>query len=140
MSPGRASSGLTIFRPLLPCWALWTHVETAAHPPPGILCPACSSDQVTNEAHHGFPGETPAASRYWSTCGPVFVLPISCTPRWVCATRSAAARSELPAPSPEPTGAPSTTAPAPGVPAAATGADAAWATASGAAAPAPDCA
>src|SRR5919198_2351504 len=96
MSPGRASSALTILRELLPCSALRTHVETAAQPPPGILWPACSSDHVTNDAHHGFPGATPAASRYLSTCGPVFVLPISCTPRWVCAMRSAAAPSEPP--------------------------------------------
>ena len=27
-----------------------------AQPPPGILCPACSSDQVMNDAHHGLPG------------------------------------------------------------------------------------
>src|SRR5436309_1594240 len=117
MSPGRASSAETILRPLLPCSALRTHVETAAQPPQGILCPACSSDQVTNDAHHGFPGETPAAARYWSTCGPVFVLPISRTPRWVSATCSAAAPSELPLPPSEPTAAASVTAPAPGVPA-----------------------
>src|SRR5690348_12524742 len=96
MSPGRASDALTIISPLLPCSALRTHVETAAQPPPGILCPACSSDQVTNDAHHGFPGATPAAARYLSTCGPVFELPISWTPCWVCATRSAAAPSGPP--------------------------------------------
>jgi hypothetical protein len=46
----------------------------------------------------------------------VFVLPISCTPRCVCATCSAAAPSELPPP-PEPAGAavaPATPAPLPG--------------------------
>ena len=80
------------------CSALCTQVETAAQPPPGILCPACSSDQVTNDAHHGLPGETPAAARYWSTCGPVFAPPISCTPFWDWAKRSAAAPSELPPP------------------------------------------
>src|SRR5215510_7193430 len=96
MSPGCASSALTILSPLAPCSALRTQVETAAQPLPGILCPACSSDQVTNDAHHGFPGATPAASRYLSTCGPVFVLPISCTPRWVCAIRSAAGPSDPP--------------------------------------------
>src|SRR3954470_1566465 len=103
MSPGCASSALTIFRPLLPCSALCTQVATAAQPPPGILCPACSSDQATNDAHHGFPGDTAAAARYWSTCGPVFVLPISRTPRCVSATRRAAAPSALPPPPVEPT-------------------------------------
>src|SRR3954453_17206599 len=101
MSPGRASSGLTILRPLLPAWALCTQVDTAAQPPPGILWPACCSDQVTNDAHHGLPGETPAAARYLSTCGPVFELPISCTPFWDWAMRSAAAPSGL---SPPPAG------------------------------------
>src|SRR3954447_20892095 len=96
MSPGRASSALTTLRLLLPCSAFCTHVWTAAQPPPGILCPACSSDQVMNDAHHGLPGETPAAERYWSTCGPVFELPISCTPFWLCAICSAAAPSEPP--------------------------------------------
>jgi hypothetical protein len=81
MSPGRASSALTNLRPLLPCSALRTHVATPAQPPPGILCPTCSSDQVMNEAHHGFPGATLAEARYLSTCGPVFV-PTSRTPRW----------------------------------------------------------
>src|SRR3954452_8993627 len=102
MSPGRASSGLTILRPLLPAWALCTQVDTAAQPPPGILWPACCSDQVTNDAHHGLPGETPAAARYLSTCGPVFELPISWTPFWDWAMRSAAAPSGL---SPPPAGA-----------------------------------
>src|SRR3954471_19132429 len=102
MSPGRASSALTTLSPLLPCSAFCTQVETAAQPPPGILCPACSSDHVTNDAHHGFPGETAAAARYWSTCGPVFELPISRTPRCVSAARSAAAPSELPPPPAEP--------------------------------------
>ncbi len=82
MSPGRASSALTNLRPLVPCSALRTQVATPAQPLPCILCPACSSDQVMNEAHHGFPGETLAAARYWSTCGPVFV-PTSRTPRWL---------------------------------------------------------
>ena len=80
MSPGRASSALTILRPLLPCSALRTHVCTAAQPPPGILCPACSSDQVMNDAHHGLPGATFAAARYSSTCGPRFAPPVSRTP------------------------------------------------------------
>src|SRR5689334_5467771 len=91
MSPGRASAALTICSPSLCAWALWTQVETAAQPLPGILWPACSSDQVTNDAHHGLPGETPAAARYLSTCGPVFELPISCTPFCDCANRNAAA-------------------------------------------------
>src|SRR3954452_12926203 len=97
MSPGRASSALTSLRPLLPCSALRTHVETPAQPPPGIFRPAFSSDQVTNEAHHGFPGPTLAAARYWSTCGPR-LTPTSRTPRWLCATRRAAAPIELPPP------------------------------------------
>src|SRR5688500_16864402 len=96
MSPGRASSALTICRPLLPCSALRTHVATAAQPLPGSLYPAFSSAQVVNEAHHGLPGDTPAAARYSSTCGPVLAPPVSRTPRWVCAIRSAAAPSELP--------------------------------------------
>ena len=98
MSPGRASSALTTLRPLLPCSAFCTQVATAAQPLPGILCPACSSDQVTNDAHHGFPGATSAALRYSSTCAPRFAPPISCTPRWVSAIFSAAAPSELPPP------------------------------------------
>src|SRR5215475_10858089 len=100
MSPGRASSGLTICSPLLPCLAFCTQVATAAQPPPGILCPACSSDQVTNDAHHGLPGATLAAARYWSTCGPTFAPPISLTPFCDCATCSAAAPSGLPPPPP----------------------------------------
>src|SRR4051812_16100603 len=99
MSPGRASAALTILSPLLPCSALRTQVATPAQPPPGILWPACSSDHVTNDAHHGLPGATFAAARYWSTCGPEFV-PTSRTPRWDWATRSAAAPSELPPPPP----------------------------------------
>src|SRR3954470_269109 len=95
MSPGRASSADTIDRPLLPALAFCTQVATPAQPPPGILCPACSSDQVTNDAHHGLPGETPAAARYWFTCGPTFAPPISCTPFWLSAICSAAAPSEL---------------------------------------------
>src|SRR3954469_18859014 len=95
MSPGRASSALTTLRPLLPCSAFCTHVATAAQPPPGILCPACSSDHVTNEAHHGFPGATFAAARYSSTCGPTFAPPTSRTPFWVKATFSAAAPPPL---------------------------------------------
>ena len=80
MSPGRASSALTICRPLLPCSALRTQVCTAAQPPPGILCPACSSDHVTNDAHHGLPGATFADARYSSTCAPRFAPPVSVTP------------------------------------------------------------
>src|SRR5947208_1466138 len=109
MSPGRASSALTILRPLAPCWALCTHVETAAQPLPGILCPACSNDHVTNDAHHGFPGDTPAAARYLSTCGPVFELPISWTPFWVNAARRAAEPSD-PSPAPAGAAAPASTA------------------------------
>src|SRR3954469_16789451 len=111
MSPGRASSALTILRPLAPCSALWTHVETAAQPPPGILWPACSSDQVTNDAHHGLPGETPAAARYLFTCGPVFEPLISWTPFWLCAMCSAAAPSGLSAFPPGAAAPASTTAP-----------------------------
>src|SRR3954454_19988383 len=114
MSPGRASSGLTILRPLLPAWALCTQVDTAAQPPPGILWPACCSDQVTNDAHHGLPGETPAAARYLSTCGPVFELPSSCTPLWLSATRSAAAPSGPLPPPAAPAARASTAAPAAG--------------------------
>src|SRR3954471_14661629 len=99
MSPGRASSADTIDRPLLPALAFCTQVATPAQPPPGILCPACSSDQVMNEAHHGFPGETLAAARYWSSCGPLFV-PTSRTPRWDWAIFKAAAPSGLAPPPP----------------------------------------
>ena len=63
MSPGCALSALTMLSPFAPCSALCTQVATPAQPEPGILCPACSSDQVTNDAHHGLPGGTPAASR-----------------------------------------------------------------------------
>src|SRR5689334_23720056 len=112
MSPGRASAALTICSPSLCAWALWTQVETAAQPLPGILWPACSSDQVTNDAHHGLPGETPAAARYLSTITPVFEPATSWTPFWVSPTCSAAAPSELPPPFPAAAGAPaSTTAP-----------------------------
>src|SRR3954453_13958532 len=100
MSPGRASSALTTLRPLLPCSAFCTHVATAAQPPPGILCPACSSDHVTNDAHHGLPGATFAAARYCSTCWPRFAPPISCTPSWVLARASAARPSGLEPPPP----------------------------------------
>src|SRR3954466_1267573 len=98
MSPGRASAALTKWRPLLPDLAFWTQVATPAQPPPGILCPACSSDQVTNEAHHGFPGSTPPAFRYSSTIAPVFELPISGTPGCLLAMYSAAPLSGLPSP------------------------------------------
>src|SRR5690242_2074497 len=117
MSPGRASAALTICRPLLPAWALWTQVETAAQPLPGILWPACCSDQVTNDAHYGLPGETPAAARYLSTCGPVFELPISCTPFWDCANRSAAAPIGPPPPPPPGADAPASATAPPGAPA-----------------------
>src|SRR5215211_5568028 len=79
MSPGRASWALTICRSLLPASALRTHVCTPAQPPPSILWPDCSSDHVTKLAHHGLPGPTPAAARYWSTFSPVLV-PSSFTP------------------------------------------------------------
>ena len=96
MSPGRASAALTICRPFLPCSALRTHVWTAAQPPPGILCPAFSSDHVMNEAHHGLPDGTLAAARYSSTFGPAFV-PTSRTPSSPFATPSAAPPSPPPA-------------------------------------------
>src|SRR3954469_14616042 len=98
MSPGRASSALTTLSPLLPCSAFCTQVATAAQPPPGILCPARSSDHVMNDAHHGFPGATLAAARYCSTCGPMLAPPISLTPRCVWAPCGAAPPSELPPP------------------------------------------
>src|SRR3954454_23219747 len=79
MSPGRASSGLTICRLLLPALAFETHVATAPQPPPSILWPACASDQVTKLAHHGLPGPTPASARYLSTSLPV-LTPSSWTP------------------------------------------------------------
>src|SRR3954453_23799926 len=112
MSPGRASAALTKCRPLPPDLAFWTQVATPAQPLPGILCPACSSDQVTNEAHHGFPGSPPPAFRYSSTFAPVFELPISCTPSWLLAMFSAAPPSGLPSPAVSGAEAFSTTAPA----------------------------
>src|SRR5215210_5571527 len=93
MSPGRAWSALTTLRSLLPCSALRTHVCTAAHPLPGILCPAWPSDHVTKLAHHGLPGDTPAAARYWSTFLPEFT-PSSWTPSWP----SAIFRADAPRP------------------------------------------
>src|SRR5215208_600378 len=95
MSPGRASSALTISRLFCFASALRTQVWTAAQPVPSILCPDCWSDQVTKLAHHGFPGPTFAAARYLSTSAPVFT-PDSWTPSWVCATLSAAAPALLP--------------------------------------------
>src|SRR4051812_10369176 len=90
MSPGRAWSALTTCRLSCLASACRTHVCTAAHPLPDILWPECCSDHVTKLAHHGLPGPTPAAARYWSTWRPV-LTPASCTPSWVCATFSAAA-------------------------------------------------
>src|SRR3954447_20701665 len=104
MSPGRASCALTIFSPFWPASALRTQVCTAAQPPPGILCPAFSIDQVMNDAHHGLPGPTFAAARYSSTSLPRLAPPISCTPFWEWAIARAAEPSELP---PPPAGAPS---------------------------------
>src|SRR3954466_11942667 len=98
MSPGRASAALTILRLFWPASALRTHVWTAAQPPPGILCPAFSSDQVMNDAHQGFPGPPFAAAGYWSTCGPMLAPPISRTPFWLWAMDRAAEPSELPPP------------------------------------------
>ena len=95
MSPGRASSALTICRLFLPASALRTQVWTAAQPVPSILTPACSSDHVTKLAHHGLPGATLADARYLSTSAPV-LTPCSCTPSWVCATFSAAVPALLP--------------------------------------------
>src|SRR3954451_12397727 len=79
MSPGRASAALTTCRSFLPASALRTHVCTAAQPPPSILWPDWASDHVTKLAHHGLPGETPAAARYLSTSVPV-LSPTSWTP------------------------------------------------------------
>src|SRR5215207_7288571 len=79
MSPGRASSALTIWRSLVFASAARTHVWTAAQPPPSILWPACASDHVTKLAHHGLPGATPASARYLSTSVPV-LTPSSWTP------------------------------------------------------------
>src|SRR5215217_687462 len=96
MSPGRAWSAETIWRSFLCCSALRTHVCTAAQPLPSILRPAWPSDHVTKLAHHGLPGDTPAAARYLSTSAPV-LTPDSCTPSWPCATlRAAAPRLLLP--------------------------------------------
>src|SRR5215210_8096361 len=95
MSPGRASSALTICRLFFLASAFWTQVWTAAQPPPSILWPVCSSDHVTKLAHHGLPGPTFAAARYLSTSAPV-LFPASCTPSCVCATLSAAAPTLLP--------------------------------------------
>ena len=95
MSPGRASSALTISRLFCFASALRTHVCTAAQPVPSILTPAFSSDHVTKLAHHGLPGPTFAAARYLSTSAPV-LTPDSCTPSWVCATFNAAAPALLP--------------------------------------------
>src|SRR6059058_5815113 len=94
MSPGRAWSALTIWRLFCLASACWTHVWTAAHPLPGILCPAWPSDHVTKLAHHGLPGPTPPAARYLSTSLPV-LTPVSWTPSCVWATLSAEAPSEL---------------------------------------------
>src|SRR3954452_11740705 len=93
MSPGRASAALTTRRSLLPASALRTQVCTAAQPVPSILWPAWASDQVTKLAHHGLPGETPAAARYLSTSVPVFV-PSSWTPR--ASSRLATSSAEAP--------------------------------------------
>src|SRR5215210_2229322 len=95
MSPGRASSALTICRLFCFASALRTQVCTAAQPPPSILWPLCWSDHVTKLAHHGLPGPTFAAARYLSTSAPV-LTPDSWTPSWLCATLSAAAPTLLP--------------------------------------------
>src|SRR3954451_4213287 len=98
MSPGRASAASTTCRSFLPASAFWTQVDTAAQPLPGILWPDCASDQVTKLAHHGLPGETPAAARDLSTAAPV-LTPVSCTPLAsspCAACRAAAPRFELP--------------------------------------------
>src|SRR4051794_16063526 len=91
MSPGRASPGLTTCRSLVPASAACTQVRTAAQPLPGIRCPACWRAQVTKLAHHGFPGDTPAAARYLSTATPV-LAPASRTP----SSRLATCRAEAP--------------------------------------------
>src|SRR3954469_9899515 len=95
MSPGRAWSALTTCRLFCFASAFRTQVCTAAQPLPSILWPECWSDHVTKLAHHGLPGPTFAAARYLSTSAPVFT-PLSCTPRCVCATFSAAAPTLLP--------------------------------------------
>src|SRR3954468_12061330 len=98
MSPGRASSGSTSCRSFLPSRAFWTHVATPPQPPPSILCPFWASDQVTNDAHHGLPGGTPAADRNSSTFAPVLVHS-SRTPSCDSAVLSAEVPRELlPAP------------------------------------------
>src|SRR3954454_8258091 len=113
MSPGRAWSALTTCRSICLASACWTHVWTAAHPPPGILCPAWPSDHVTKLAHHGLPGPTPPAARYLSTSAPV-LTPVSWTPSWVCAVFSAAAPSVL---EPDPGAAAAVASTMPGTPA-----------------------
>ena len=113
MSPGRAWSALTIWRSFCFASALRTQVWTAAQPPPGILWPACSSDHVTKDAHHGLPGPTWAAARYLSTSAPV-LTPVSWTPSWVWAICSADAPSVL---EPEPGAAAAAASTMPGTPA-----------------------
>src|SRR5688572_10115367 len=95
MSPGRASSALTISRSLVPASAARTHVWTAAQPPPSILWPDCSIAHVTKLAHHGLPGPTPAEARYSSTLAPVLV-PSSLTP--AASSFLAISRADRPSP------------------------------------------
>src|SRR5829696_6468734 len=95
MSPGRASAAETTWRLFLPASALRTHVCTAAQPEPSILWPAWASDHVTKLAHHGLPGETPAAARYLSTSVPV-LTPSSWTPR--ASSRFATSSADAPRP------------------------------------------
>src|SRR3954465_7374332 len=113
MSPGRAWSALTTWRPSCLASAFRTQVCTAARPLPGILWPAWPSDHVTKLAHHGLPGPTFAAARYLSTSAPV-LTPVSCTPSCVCAGLSAAARGLL---EPEPGAAAEVASTMPGTPA-----------------------